>query len=85
MQRHEIEERVLDVLYAALKCAVPHDARRSQVAAWDSLKHIELVFALEDELELRFEEDELATLDSVQAIVAAIEAKTSGVTCSTAT
>ncbi len=69
MQRPEIEERVLDVLSTALKCTVTAQSRRVDVAAWDSLKHIELVFAIEDELELQFTEDELGQLDSVAAIV----------------
>ena len=69
MQRHEIEERVLDVLSAALKCPIGVHSQRADVPAWDSLKHIELVFAIEDELEVQFSEAELATLDSVQAIV----------------
>jgi acyl carrier protein len=69
MQRHEIEERVLDVLSAALKCPISTMSRRADVPAWDSLKHIEVVFAIEDELELQFTEDELGQLDSVAAIV----------------
>ncbi len=69
MQRPEIEERVLDVLSAALKCPVGARSRRADLPAWDSLKHIELVFAIEDELELQFSEDELGQLDSVAAII----------------
>lgn len=69
MQRSEIERRVIDVLSTALKCPIAADTRRADVAAWDSLKHIELIFAIEDELGLQFTEDELAALDSVPAIV----------------
>lgn len=76
MQRHEIEERVLDVLSAALKCPVTTVSRRADIPAWDSLKHIELVFAIEDELELQFNEAELAALDSVAAIIELASAKT---------
>ncbi len=75
MQRLEIEERVLDVMAASLKCAVGTKTRRGELAAWDSLRHIEMVFAIEDELEVRFSEEELTQLDSVAAIVDAIAAK----------
>jgi acyl carrier protein len=36
---------------------------------WDSLKHIELVFALEDALGIRFEADEIGELTDVASIV----------------
>jgi acyl carrier protein len=75
MQRHEVEERVLDVLSAALKCPITLQSQRADVPAWDSLKHIELVFAIEDELEVQFSEAELATLDSVAALIDMAAAK----------
>lgn len=45
---------------------------RSEVARWDSLKHMEIVFALEDRYDVRFDESEFAGLDSPRAIVAAL-------------
>lgn len=38
---------------------------RAAVPGWDSLKHLELVFAVEAELGLCFNEDEIATVCSV--------------------
>ena len=40
---------------------------------WDSLKHIEVIFALEDALGVRFDADELGSLVSVQAIAGSVE------------
>jgi len=40
---------------------------------WDSLKHIELVFALEGALGVRFEADELGELTDVEAIAGLAE------------
>jgi acyl carrier protein len=40
---------------------------------WDSLKHVEVVFALEDELGVRFDAEELGRLASVRSIVEAVE------------
>jgi acyl carrier protein len=48
------------------------DMRRADLAQWDSLKHVEIVFALEDQFGVHFDESEFATLDSVTAIAAAV-------------
>lgn len=71
----DIESRVIEIVAQALKQPVTRDTTRESTAAWDSLKHIELVFAIEDELQLRFDEDELEALDSVQAFVERARAK----------
>jgi acyl carrier protein len=42
---------------------------RDRQPDWDSLKHIELVFALEDALGVRFEADEIGDLTDVASIV----------------
>ena len=71
----DIESRVIEIVAQALKQPVTRDTTRESTAAWDSLKHIELVFAIEDELQIRFDEDELEALDSVQAFVDRAQAK----------
>jgi acyl carrier protein len=43
--------------------------RRDEQPDWDSLKHIELVFALEDALGVRFGADELGELTDIASIV----------------
>jgi acyl carrier protein len=65
----DIESRVIDVVAQALKQPVDRASLREDIAAWDSLRHIEIVFAIEDELQIRFDEDELAALDGVQALI----------------
>jgi acyl carrier protein len=44
-------------------------------AAWDSLAHLRLVMALEEQFAVRFEDDELEQLTSVQAIARVIGGK----------
>ena len=71
--RDHIRGEVLRVVGVVL--GRPVDGRavsRESEPAWDSLKHVELLFALEDELQLRFDEDELATLVSTDAIVESV-------------
>ena len=69
MDRQQIESSVLAVIAAVLKGGVGRDCSRENTPRWDSLKHIEIVFAVEDELGVQFSEEELARLDSVAKIV----------------
>jgi acyl carrier protein len=69
MDRQQVEAVVLTVLAAVLKCEVDLNSSRHNVPRWDSLKQIEIIFAIEDELNLEFSEEEMANLDSVAKIV----------------
>ena len=46
---------------------------RETVPKWDSLAQVEILFALEDELAVRFPADKLGTLTSLEAIVEALK------------
>ncbi len=46
---------------------------RQTMLNWDSLKHVEILFSLEDHFEIRFDGEELASLDSVDKLVRAVE------------
>lgn len=67
--RETTEARVIKTVGRALKSAVNADSTRDNTAAWDSLRHIEVVFSLEDELGLEFSEAEQPELLGVQRIV----------------
>lgn len=69
MDRPQVEATVLAVLAAVLKCKVDLNSSRQNTPHWDSLKHIEIIFAIEDELGVEFSEDEMSTLDSLGKIV----------------
>jgi len=73
MQRQDIEKAVLEALQIVLKTEVDLSSSRENCAQWDSLKHIEIIFAVEDALGLQFDEAELADLNSVARIVAAVQ------------
>jgi acyl carrier protein len=47
---------------------------RASEAGWDSLKHIELVFLLEDHFGVRFAEQEIAALEDARGIECLVEA-----------
>jgi acyl carrier protein len=74
MNRQQIENVVITVLSTVLKCAVDELASRETLPQWDSLKQIEVIFAIEDELNLQFPEETLPDLNSVAKIVDAAEA-----------
>lgn len=72
MDRQQIETLVLKVLAVVLKCPVNSESARDNTSQWDSLKQIEILFAVEDELGLQFSEQELAEMNSVNRIVEAV-------------
>lgn len=41
--------------------------------AWDSLRQVEIILAVEGALDIRFEEDEMATLDSLEKLVRSVK------------
>lgn len=77
MDRTQVEQAVLAVLRIVLKQPFDGgaDITRQNTPIWDSLKHIEIMFALEDELGVVFSEDELVGLDGMQKIVEAVQQK----------
>ena len=68
-QRETTEARVIQTVSRALKSQVNADSTRDNTPNWDSLRHIEVVFSLEDELGLEFSESEQLQLVGVQQIV----------------
>lgn len=48
---------------------------RASTPGWDSLKQVEIVFLLEDRFGVRFTEEEIATLDSVDRIARSLEGR----------
>ena len=66
-----IEDTVCRALSAVLGRPVgPDDSvERANEDRWDSLKHLELLFAIEDELGFRFGKEEMADLDSLEKII----------------
>ena len=69
MNRSEIESIVLRVLGNVLKCKIDNKCSREDFNQWDSLKHIEIIFSIEDELNIQFPEEMLSELNDVLLIV----------------
>ncbi len=72
MTKPEIEAAILTILESSLRVPVDLEASRVNIPQWDSLKHVEVMFAIEDALGVEFSESELAELSNVSSIVTAI-------------
>lgn len=75
MTRDEMEIRVSEVLELVLKVRIRpgEPLLRPETPEWDSLNHVEIVYAVEESLEVAFSEAEISALDSSRAIVDAVE------------
>jgi acyl carrier protein len=73
MNRPEIELALLEVFAVVLGREVSLDATRDDVAAWDSLQHMQLVFAVEERFGVQFKEEELAGLGSLRQFADSIQ------------
>lgn len=64
-----IENKVISVISKVLKEDVDIDTSRKNSNNWDSLKHIEVIFAIEDEFGIEFTEEEMANMNSVSSFI----------------
>jgi acyl carrier protein len=75
MTRDDVETRVHEVLALVLKLPSPPEGPllRADVPDWDSLSHVEIIYAVEESTGVMFSEQEMAGLDGSAAIVDAVE------------
>jgi len=75
MTRDEVEARVHEVLSLVLRVpALPGEPLlRAAVPEWDSLAHVEIIYAVEESTGVAFTEQEMAELDGSTAIIDAVE------------
>jgi len=70
------EERVREVmsdLFGVAPNAIGADASPQTIENWDSLQHLNLALALEQEFDIQFTTDEIASLTDFSHTVAAVE------------
>jgi acyl carrier protein len=66
-----MDERIRDVLSAVFRlapAAIGEDLSSDSLDAWDSLKHMQVVVALEQEFGVEFEDEEIPRLLSFRGI-----------------
>lgn len=64
----KLEIDVAKLVSEILGKPVGTDASRVTVAGWDSLKHMEIIFAYEEAYGVRLDESEMAALSSVKGM-----------------
>ena len=70
-----MQARVLNVVSQVLGIpvdAITDDSSPENVEAWDSLKHMNLVLALEEEFGIRFSDERIVAMLSVRSITDAV-------------
>ncbi len=72
--REAVEERIRRIMAVVLRRPIgPGEAvSRETEPGWDSLRHVELIFSIEDEFAVSFDEDELLELTSLRALADAV-------------
>jgi acyl carrier protein len=76
----DIERRTRVVMGKVLQISpqdIPVDVSRQTLAAWDSLKHMNLILALEDEFGVEFNDQEIAGINSLNLLLEALRIKCS--------
>jgi acyl carrier protein len=76
MTNEEIKTRARAALAKALKVApetIREDASQLSLNEWDSVHHMNVVLALENDFGIEFTDAELPTLTSLPLLVAAVE------------
>jgi acyl carrier protein len=79
MTKDEIRTRARAALAKALKTAperIADTASQMDLSGWDSVHHMNVVIALENDFGIEFDDAELPTLTSLPLLVAAIEKHT---------
>jgi acyl carrier protein len=79
MTKDQIKERARAALAKALKAqpqTIGDNASQAELSDWDSVRHMNVVLALENEFDIEFEDAELPQLTSLPLLVAAIERHT---------
>jgi acyl carrier protein len=71
--RDAVEERIQEIMAIVFQRPVTGaDGLRFGTEPWDSLRHVELIFTIEDEFGIRFDESELTDLTSFPALAEAV-------------
>jgi acyl carrier protein len=75
MTEINVQENVMQIFSTMLGAAVDMGTSRINMPAWNSLKHMEIMFAIEEQFDIQFSELELSELDSLSEIVNALSGK----------
>jgi acyl carrier protein len=71
---NSLKDRIITVLQKVFELEqIDENASQQNIEKWDSLGHLNLIVALEEEFDVSFEPEEIAEMTSVQIIIRKIE------------
>ena len=76
MTAENVEERLREIMSVVLKRPIAdgEEVCRDREVTWDSLKHVELLFAIEGALDVTFDPEEMPMLTTLEKFVASVKA-----------
>ena len=78
--KNNIKERIANVMSAVFEISqdqVEDDTSPESIKSWDSLKHMNLVIALEEEFGIEFNNEEILKIPNYKSLVSMLSGKIS--------
>ena len=72
MNSNDTAKKVLELAREIFPTEVDKTSSMENHEEWDSLNHIQFLFAIEEEFSIKFEPEELSKLTAISSIVSAI-------------
>jgi len=70
-----MKEKIINIISEVLSVAVNENTSQATCEKWDSLQHLNIVVALEEEFNLSFEPEEIALMKDIDIIEQMINQK----------
>ena len=73
----KVEDKIKNIMNSIFKVniyEINDESSPKSIERWDSLRHINLIMALEEEFKIKFSQDEISTLTSYRIICSTIRA-----------
>ncbi|MBQ3101500.1 acyl carrier protein [bacterium] len=71
-----MENKIIDIISSVSKLTNQELIEKKEVEKlWESITHVEIVVALEEEFDIMFEQDEIASMTTVSKIIEIVRSK----------
>ena len=71
-----MENKIIDIISSVSKLTNQELIEKKEVEKlWESITHVEIVVALEEEFDIMFEQDEIASMTTVAKIIEIVRSK----------
>ena len=71
-----MENKIIDIISSVSKLTNQELIEKKEVEKlWESITHVEIVVALEEEFDIMFEQDEIASMTTVAKIIEIVNSK----------